>query len=468
MVAVVLVCRCLYRDTSPWVGLGWALLCCVLLDPLAGYDSGFWLSFGAVAVLLLGIHGSGAARCPPWLQLLRVQWFIFVGLLIPLLLLGLPLSMLAPVANLVMVPLVSVAVVPLLLAGVMVLPLWPGLSALAWQVAGWVLGFSLQVLEYGRDLAEVIYLRSDLPLALLTAATVAVIPWLLPGLRSLRGLSLPALAALLWWGLHPPPDQHLRVTVLDVGQGLAVLIQQGERALLYDTGPGMGPALTAGSAVIVPFLRRQGVRELEQLVVSHNDVDHSGGLADVLEVIPVRQIVAGEPEKLTGVAGVSGCDEARQWRWAGSSPVQFTLLEQGQMARKGNDRSCVLLVEVGGWRLLVPGDIEAGRETELLTHPLLAERVDTLIAPHHGSRTSSTEAFLDRLHPRQVVVSSGFKNRFNHPHPLIVQRYKARGSEVLNTADSGAVSFTIGADGDISAPGLARRDGRRYWYAQPE
>jgi competence protein ComEC len=254
------------------------------------------------------------------------------------------------------------------------------------------------------------------------------------------------------------------VTVLDVGQGLAVLIRQGERALLYDTGPAMGPTLSAGSAVIVPFLRRQGVQELEYLVVSHNDVDHRGGLADILDVVPAGNLLAGEPEKLSGTAGVRGCDSARQWQWPGADPVRFDLLAQEQPAHKGNNRSCVLLVEVNGWRLLVPGDIEAAREAELLAHPRLAAGVDTLIAPHHGSRTSSTEAFLDRLQPRRVVVSSGFRNRFNHPHPLIVQRYRVRGAEVLNTAETGAVTLALVAGSTAPVVTLTRHNNRRYWY----
>ncbi|MEZ5484272.1 MAG: MBL fold metallo-hydrolase [Lysobacteraceae bacterium] len=258
----------------------------------------------------------------------------------------------------------------------------------------------------------------------------------------------------------PPPPGQLDVQVLDVGQGLSVVLQTRHHTLLYDAGPAPPGALDRGEAVVVPALRQRGIARLDRLIISHGDNDHAGGAAAVIRAMRPADVLAGEPEKLPDAVH---CNGGSRWRWDG---VDFRLLHPPlHFPELGNESSCVLLVEAGGQRLLLPGDIDALIELRLLReHPDLAG-VDVLLMPHHGSGSSSSAAFVDALRPQLALASAGHRNRFGHPRADVVQRYVEAGSRVHGTAGEGAISLRLGAGTEMPEL-LAEREQQRHFWSE--
>jgi len=250
--------------------------------------------------------------------------------------------------------------------------------------------------------------------------------------------------------------------VFDVGQGTAALIRTPNHQLLYDTGPLYTENFDAGSGIIVPYLQGQGLRHIDALVVSHHDQDHSGGLKGVLAATNVDRLWLGEPDKYqrpTNGAAADNCHLQNPWQWDG---VNFQFLTWPiSSAAKANNHSCVLLVEYNGHRILLAGDIEKEAERMLLAQDKLAP-VEVLLAPHHGSQTSSTVLFVAKVHPQYVVYSAGYHNQHGHPHEGVQARYKDIGSLPLNTAYSGALEFIW--DGNGNRLKQYRESAQRYWF----
>jgi competence protein ComEC len=299
----------------------------------------------------------------------------------------------------------------------------------------------------------------DLPTALL--GLLATVLMVLPRSRLQKGvavlLALPM--CLPYQSLTATATPVMHVTVLDVGQGTAVLIRAGRRALLYDTGGGDPAGANLGSTVVLPFLKAQGIDTLDTLIISHNDRDHSAGLASVLDAIPVLRLRYGPNVDQPGLG--NRCVAGEAWRWPGGQQFQF-LSPAVESPARSNDGSCVLQIKVGEYRLLLPGDIEAERERVLARFWRSALQSHWLLAGHHGSRTSSSHAFLKQVDPLLAVVSSGYQNRFGHPHPVIVERLEQRGTVVLSTATAGAIEFTLAPGKPVTV--IAYRDLiRRYW-----
>jgi competence protein ComEC len=302
------------------------------------------------------------------------------------------------------------------------------------------------------------------------AAAVLGACWLLlPRGVPARWLGVVACLPLLF---VPPPRLEpgaLRVAVLDVGQGLAVAFQTERHALLYDAGPAFGATIDSGNRIIAPYLRAAGVRRLDGLIVSHDDTDHSGGAASVLQALPVDWLLSALPDMdpLPLVAEEAfRCTAGQSWEWDG---VRFEILHPPAAAyetrMKSNDRGCVLKVTAPGGSVLVPGDIERPSEERLLRE-WKSLRADILIAPHHGSRTSSTPAFVETVKPKDVVFAVGYRNRFGHPHHDVVERWQAAGARILRTDRDGALLVTIAPH----APMRIERNRalhRRYWLDAP-
>ena len=447
MIGMVLLWRWRFRHLGLGIPILVALNGVLLVEPLASLQSGFWLSFGAVTVLLLVFSGR-LGGWPWWQTWTRAQWMIAVGLLPILLILGLPISLTGPLANLLAVPWISLLVLPLALLGTALLAL-PSLAQPLLWLAGGLLNLLFQWLgQVGEWLPA---WQPPLPTGwhwLLVCVGALLV--LLPSGVPVRPLGVPLLLLALW-----PPGKSIahgqaQVWQLDVGQGLAVLVRTREHSLLYDTGPRMGD-MDAGERIVLPTLRKLGVAKLDLMMISHDHLDHSGGAPAIRRGLPVAAMIAGEPEALRGA---EACEPGRQWQWDG---VTFTLWQWPE-ARDSNPASCVVLVEANGERLLLSGDIDAAAERALLrSHP--EWRAHWLQSPHHGSRTSSSQAFLQSLEPRGVLISRGHGNAFGHPHPEVSRRYAALGLEVHDNALHGALYLPLGS---FSGPG-GWREQRRFW-----
>ncbi|MFZ5654149.1 MAG: ComEC/Rec2 family competence protein [Pseudomonadota bacterium] len=279
-----------------------------------------------------------------------------------------------------------------------------------------------------------------------------------PGL-ALRRYGLLALLLVVVAG--QPRRPPLQVTVLDVGQGLATVVETAGHVLVYDAGPVFGERFDAGADIVAHYLRRRGWRQLDVLLVSHEDLDHSGGVAGLVREYPPRRALRGMPVR-DPAPGTELCRAGQHWSWDG---VQFRILHPPGREGRDNDRSCVLLVEFGAARVLLTGDIERRSEAALLADGRLPAGVALLVAPHHGSRSSSSPAFVARTRPRHVVYSAGHRHHFGHPHPEVVARYAEAGARAWHTATAGAVQF-LWRDPDAAEAveiHAARAARRRYW-----
>ncbi|MFT0622064.1 DNA internalization-related competence protein ComEC/Rec2 [Ectopseudomonas guguanensis] len=450
MVALVLLWRMRFRHLGAWWPLLLALIVVLLLEPLASLQPGFWLSFSAVAVLVL-VFGGRLGVWGWWRGLTRAQWTMAIGLLPMMLILGLPVSSSGPLANLVAVPWVGMVVVPLALLGTLLLPVPVVGEGLLW-LAGGALHLLFELLGVIAEWLPA-WLPSDLPLWAWLLAAAGALLLLLPAGVPLR---LPGLALLLPALLLPSKqllDGRADVWVLDVGQGLAVLVRTREHALLYDAGPRFGDFDT-GERIVLPSLRALNVRHLDLMLLSHADNDHAGGALAINAGMPVRRVISGEPQRLADALGAEACESGQSWQW---NEVTFRLW-QWQRASSGNQLSCVLQIEAAGERLLLTGDIDVQAERALTQadFPLASH---WLLAPHHGSRTSSSQAFIDAVEAQHVLITRSRHNAFGHPHPQVLERYRAAGVEVHDTALDGALHLRLG---EHAAARALRRE-PRFW-----
>lgn len=448
----------------PWPQV-WLLACAavVLTDPWALWQAGFWLSFVAVGVLFA--TDSVAAGAYPksarghFYALLREQWVVTLALTpLSLLLFG-QVSLVGFAANLLAIPWVTLVVTPLALAGVVWAPLW--------SLAAW----ALQPLAAGLQwLAGWPWAVVFLPAAPLWAGVLALLGGGLLAMRlpwQLRLWSVPLLVPLLCWQAPRPAPGQFELLAPDIGQGNAVLVRTATRTLLYDAGPRFSRESDAGHRVLVPLLRALGER-VDVLMLSHRDADHTGGAAAVLAQQPGAALTGSiEAEHaLQALRPATPCVAGQRWVWDG---VAFEVLhptgaEPDHPARP-NTASCVLRVASaeGGPHAqavaLLVGDIEAAQEQALLarSNPVKA---DVLLVPHHGSKTSSSPAFLDAVQPRTALVQAGYRNRFGHPAPEVLQRYAQRQVPVVESARCGAATWSSARPDVVECE---RDKGRRYW-----
>lgn len=432
----------------------------LLINPLAALGSGFWLSFGAVAALLWFAkwqHGMGVTA-----RLFHTHGFMALMMLPMGALFFGGGSLVAMFANLLMIPLIGMVVVPLsLLAIVSYLCGWP-VESILWQLAGWPLEHILPLAHAISDMeAPFLYvpLSADLFASLL--GVVAVVLLILPGQRLLRGLALllglPVLLPPLM--SSPTPSLETHVAVLDVGQGTAVVVRSGDRTLIYDTGGGDPDGVNMASMVVLPYLQQIGVKSLETLVVSHADLDHSAGQRNILEAMPVDRFRYGG--KNTASATGRPCIAGESWRWPGGQVFQF--LSPGLGASNSrNDSSCVLQIQIGDHRMLLPGDVQNRQEADLVR--FWGRQLDSnwLLAAHHGSKTSSSPAFLKWVQPDTAVISAGYANPFGHPHSRVIQRLQKKNITIYSTASDGALEFEV-VPGQALAVRAYRKRVRRYW-----
>jgi competence protein ComEC len=505
----------LWRDRSPpgSLVLAWAACAAVVVDPWAVLSAGFWLSFGAVAAIFLAAPAPrGRDGASGWARLRatlagagRTQWAVTVGLVPLTLVLFQQVSVVSPLANAVAIPVVSLLVTPAALLGALA----PS------PLDGLLLGAAHALLEW---LAWLLAWLSRPDWAVwaaraphwpeLTLAVPGTLLMLAPGAFGLRArlhgmlLLLPMLNA----GRDPVPAGEFRAIAFDVGQGTAVLIQTRTHALLYDAGPIHGPpggtkngmkngtkngtkngpkkepdaalhrvedavpVSSAGERVIVPYLRAVGVRALDALMISHEDADHAGGARDVMAAVRVDRLLSGAPRHHPlllpppGVAAsaTSPCEAGQGWQWDG---VRFDVLhplpgDAGNGAIASNARSCVLRIATASTSMLLTGDIDRASELAMIGRgPGLRSAI--VLAPHHGSATSSSDAFLAAVDPDVALFQLGYRNRYHHPHPDVWRRYARHGIARYRADDTGAVEIITHAGGYRLLP--YRQTQRRYW-----
>ncbi|KAF1056680.1 MAG: ComE operon protein 3 [Pseudomonas delhiensis] len=435
MLSMVLLWRWRFRAMGTGLPLLCALVVALASDPLVSLTPGFWLSFSAVGLLLFGFAGR-LGRWSAWQAWPRAQWLMGLGLAPCMLAFGLPLSLSSALANLIAVPLVETLVVPLALAGSLLLEV-PWLGSALLSLAGTALGVLLLILGVIADWLPA-WTSPAMPFWALLLAGLGVLLWLAPAGLPLRWLGLALCLPALFPASSAPPVGQAEVRVIDVGQGLAVLIRSHSRAWLYDSGPRSGE-FDLGELAVLPTLQGLGVKRLEAIVLSHADNDHAGGAGAVLKTLSVGRLISGEPERLALARPAEPCDD-QSWEADG---LHLSLWHWPN-ARESNARSCVLLVDAAGERLLLTGDLpEAGERAWLAAHPDV--RLDWLVAGHHGSKTSSSEVFLRATQVPVALVSRGHNNPFGHPHPLVMRRFRALGIVVHDTAREGALSVRLGA-----------------------
>ena len=460
MLAVVMGGVFLNRRSAPSVLLAVALLAVLLADPLAVMAPGFWLSFAAVAVILYALTGTHAeSRTQRLLAFGRVQWVVALGLLPLLIFLFGQTSLLGPLANLVAIPVVESIVIPATLLGVagsVVLP--DNLAVLPFQLATQAMALLWPLLEVLARVEGAQWAQHSPPWWTMVCALAGVALLLAP--RGFPARWLGAIWLLPMFLVRPPAPApgEMWFTLLDVGQGLSAVVRTHAHTLVYDTGARMSARFDAGRAVVVPFLRQAGVTRVDTLIVSHGDNDHIGGSASLLAAVPVSRTLSSTPERLPGA---ESCVSGQSWEWDG---VTFTLLHpESDSLFEGNNRSCVLKVESRYGRVLLPGDIAAKAERELVWRAEQQLQADILVVPHHGSKSSSTEAFLDAVRPKVALLPVGYRNRYRHPHPVVVERYRKRGIAVEDSATAGAITLELGSQGNSLR--RYRESQRRYWWS---
>lgn len=457
MIAVLAGWRLLRRGAGFGEGFGLALAAILVADPLSVLSAGFWLSFAGVALLAWTL-----ARDTGWRG--HLKEIGLAPLLMTLALLPLTVwffgqaSLVAPLANLLAVPFVSFVIVPIDLAACALLFTWHWAGTLLMHVCAHLVDALWWVLvRLAAWPAAMQYLPEASLLAFALACIGAV--WLLAP----RGMPARALGALLllplcWPRSTLPAEGAFRATVIDVGQGLSVLLRTRGHALLVDAGARYPSGFDLGEAAVVPTLHALGVTRLDGMLISHGDNDHAGGAVAVLAAYPGTPVRGGEPAR--GPVLMQQCAAGQHWRWDG---VDFRLLRPPTpVTIHGNDAGCVLLVSAAGGRLLLPAD------TSSKVEPYIAQAVPpgpplVLVAPHHGSKTSSSAAYLAALHPTFAIASTGYLNGYHHPAPEVAARYAALGIPLLNTPDTGAVRMAFGPSTRPRIVAEERVRQARYW-----
>ena len=466
MLFVVVVAALCNRRPSSWEVITLVLFAVLVIDPLAPLSTGFWLSFGAVIAIILSMQWRQPAlennlfqrtliKTQNWT---RVQIGIFVGMMPLLLTLFGQTSLISPIANLFAIPMVGLVVVPIALVGLFLLSV--GLSypaLLVFELCLSLLTAFWQALDWMSGIGGVWQVSSITPV-LLICCIAGVAMWFAPRALLPRWLGICWLTPLL---LHQPEKlapHEFRYTMLEVGHGLASVIETRNHVLVYDTGPGSAGGMNAGSMIVNPFLIARGITHIDAVIVSHEHNDHIGGYRALKERFRIHKTLVGVKHS---IVGATPCEAGNGWQWDG---VNFDVLwPLAHDSITGNNASCVVKVSSKHGSLLLTGDIEKAPESWLTTHRATDLKSDLLQVPHQGSRTSSTSSFLLAVDPDYALVSTGYLNRFSHPHDDVKQRYADHRIPFINTAYSGAIEVLFDEHLRITE---FRDLIRGYWFAR--
>ncbi len=494
MLAVVLIAIVAGRTLRASSALVLALAAVLCVDPAAVLDYGFWLSFGAVAVLLYAL---GWRLGPPgWIARWgAAQWAVALGLLPLLIAFFGRASLIAPLVNLMAVPLFGLLLPVILVASLTFLITGWTLPLLS---VDWLLSQGYRLLDNAASLPWASMTLGGRPDWVWGSAGLGALLLLAP--RGIPGRWLGAVLLLPLWLMRPPSPApgELQVALLDVGQGLAAVIRTHRHTLVYDTGPRFRSGFNTGEAVIAPYLQHLGIKSIDLLMISHADQDHAGGMQGLLSSVTAERILSGEPDRLKSMIKpaiqekpidprrgaqrqdspkpsgdeirrsqalhIEACRRGQRWHWDG---VDFAILHPSDGAETGNDSSCVLRISLGKTALLWPGDAEASVEQQLSQRDGDALTSEVLIAGHHGSASSTTDAFLRAVSPQLVLFSMGWKNRFSFPAESVRERVVASGAASLDTASAGTIELQVDRQGELRIRGLYRQQADRLWRHHP-
>ena len=460
MLAVVLLGQCLHHRVNLLQSLSLAFIVIMVLDPLAVGAASLWLSFGALLVIAFA-QFRFAQGLSGWRQMVVLRGYFVLLFAPPGVLIFGQLNVAGLPANLVAIPALSALILPTVLAACAASILPSPLGAALFRCADWLLVRLLEYLDLLLSLGLHARQASAYPALLVVAALSLLILLLMPRLPAVRPA---ALVGLLVWVCWLPPrlaPGEFELRVLDVGMGSSMLLRTRHYSLVYDFGPGREGVYSAADQALIPVMQRLGIGTADLLIVSHVDQDHSGGLFSLRERYNSSQLLSGTPHELRARFAlphrVRSCHDFPAWRWDG---VDFRFLVGGKRWPGTNNRSCILLVR-GHHRLLIPGDIEIAVERQLVKRHGDALAADVLLIPHHGSKTSSSAAFIDRVSPQAAIFTLGRNNRWKFPHADVEERYRTRGTTLYRSDRDGEILVYSSADSlRVSA---LRDPPRRLW-----
>jgi len=434
-----------------------ALLAVLLFDPLAAMSISFWLSFSAVALILIILKRQ---TIMPRFKLLRLQLFLSFGMLPLTLIFFGNGSLSAPIANLIAIPWVSIFVVPITLLGVIFLPLSDFVSSALLNFAGIAIQYLFQYLALLNELPISAVKAGGVPFFFLLLAMLAVILILLPKGFPGRWLGLVLLLPAVLFVKKTPEQGAFSFAQLDVGQGTASVIHTKNHTLIYDAGTRLSNSFDIGKLVVIPYLKFKGVESVDKMILSHKNLDHYGGAKAIINEIKVKDILSSDTEILQGV-DVKPCLAGQHWQWDGVDFDMIWPIKNSQL--NDNNRSCVLRVSNAYHSLLLTGDIQRKAEKLLIKNhkQLLSSEVITM--PHHGSKTSSTQSFLEAVSPTLTIISAGYRNRFGHPKQEVLNRYKSLSVKILDTIHAGEIEVDFPEDNKPIVIRKYRQIKQRFW-----
>lgn len=458
MLAVFMLALICKRHLTLGLGLAYALFVILILFPLAPFNVGFWLSFAAVATIFYAMSGRVAAK-GLWWRWGRLQFAVSIGLIPFTLLLFQNASFISPIANSLVIPIVGFFVVPLSLLATGLYHFTAHFSMILFHLAQLGLHLAWYILVWCASQPFMSWQHAAPNWWSLVLAVLGVVVLLTPKGIPARFCGGFLLLPIMFLPVGAPKTNTAKFTLLDVGQGLASVVQTAHHVLVFDTGAKYSGNFNMGDAVVLPFLREQGIKKIDMLIISHGDNDHIGGAQAVLQAMPVIHIRTSVPNRFAP-GRASLCLAGQHWQWDG---VNFEFLYPNmQQLGLNNNSSCVLRVQVGNEAILLTGDIERHAERYLIEHHTSPLSANIIIAPHHGSKTSSTRSFLLAVHPHWGLFPVGYLNRYHFPSHLVLKRYHAFGIKTLQSDQSGAISLIIGKN-IIIKPISYRWENLRFW-----
>jgi len=446
------------KKTRPWQCWSLSLIGVLILDPFAPLNISFWLSFSAVGIILYLLTESAVE--PALWKWIKWQIRLFIGLVPFSLFWFNQVSIGSLWSNMIAIPVVGFITLPSSILAILLSMVNSTTSIWLMHASHWSFSLLFNYLDWVNHHNSMIIIHSLNAAWMLLLGLFGIVLLLAP-----KGWPCRWLGLIYWIPLCFPGGQHpnygeAQIDLLDVGQGLATVVQTQHHVLVFDTGPRFSPSFDTGKAVVLPYLRTKNIKYLDALIISHSDIDHSGGLYSVLSGIPVKKVFLNDKRLLSSA---SLCSPDVHWQWDG---VSFQFFTQGlNQFSDTNNTSCVLKISTKKHSALLPGDLEKKGEKVLLSYYGDKLKADLLIAGHHGSLTSSSQDWINRAAPKYVLFATGYLNRYHFPNPVIVQRYTTFGTSSFSTADCGMISWILTNTDAISSPSCYRLIHQHPWYS---